>query len=438
MPRTIIGLTSHVPPDNSVIVYPKIKMLFSKMLANSGIIDRQSLDRYVANQALPPEPTEIDVSNPSSDGAFRVVSADDLDFGVQSECRLFVPDVVCRDTILSVAQLNLRNSRRVEFTNCIITGDVSISMTEFPLQTVYLDGCLVLGKVIVYGIGNPQAETHITRLNCCRLTLQNLQIGSVQIDMCRLPALYLTDSHVQRLIIRSNVIENARLYHTTVHSADVDHAQFNLSKIGEKPTDCAALKSSSDLFKIIDDFAWGDTSKEDLFETLEFLKKHTALSSDRRSFNVVRQIEATLYQKSRAARWTMWMLGAMQRPIVPFLFAFCVLLVAALFYWLCPLKFLQNGTLVTSLSPADACYFSGVTMMTVGYGDIVPLGLARWLAIFESMFGVSLWALYIVALTRKYVDCVKHGGQLRVCATPAVCKIFALRHNPRVQLRAAV
>ena len=43
-------------------------------------------------------------------------------------------------------------------------------------------------------------------------------------------------------------------------------------------------------------------------------------------------------------------------------------------------------------------------MMTVGYGDIVPLGFARYIAIIEAALGITVWSMYVIALVRKYID----------------------------------
>ncbi|WP_163580932.1 potassium channel family protein [Gracilibacillus saliphilus] len=54
---------------------------------------------------------------------------------------------------------------------------------------------------------------------------------------------------------------------------------------------------------------------------------------------------------------------------------------------------LDDGKL-TKLPPfetlAHSFYFSGVTLMTVGYGDITPIGWGRLLALIESLIGYIL------------------------------------------------
>ncbi len=48
-----------------------------------------------------------------------------------------------------------------------------------------------------------------------------------------------------------------------------------------------------------------------------------------------------------------------------------------------------------------AFYFSAITYLTVGYGDICPLGQNRWLASVEGFVGVFLMAYFTVAFVRK-------------------------------------
>lgn len=40
-------------------------------------------------------------------------------------------------------------------------------------------------------------------------------------------------------------------------------------------------------------------------------------------------------------------------------------------------------------------YFSAVTLFSVGYGDIVPIGLGRFIAVFEALIGYILPAVFL-------------------------------------------
>ena len=44
----------------------------------------------------------------------------------------------------------------------------------------------------------------------------------------------------------------------------------------------------------------------------------------------------------------------------------------------------------------DVLYFSAVTMLTVGYGDIIPQGIGRWIAMVQALIGYILPAAFVV------------------------------------------
>ena len=138
-----------VPEIDDVVVEPKIGRPQIQMLEVCGINSWEALKWYVRHVREATMCEQLDVRRPARDGRFRVVMAEDLGFGDDSEHRLFEDSVVARDTILQIDYLHLRDSERVEFTNCIIVGDLNISMSDKKLRKVYLDRCLVLGGIVV-------------------------------------------------------------------------------------------------------------------------------------------------------------------------------------------------------------------------------------------------------------------------------------------------
>ncbi|WP_173917116.1 two pore domain potassium channel family protein [Halobacillus sp. Marseille-Q1614] len=40
-------------------------------------------------------------------------------------------------------------------------------------------------------------------------------------------------------------------------------------------------------------------------------------------------------------------------------------------------------------------YFSGVTLFTVGYGDMMPIGVGRWIALCEAVIGYTIPAALV-------------------------------------------
>jgi len=46
-------------------------------------------------------------------------------------------------------------------------------------------------------------------------------------------------------------------------------------------------------------------------------------------------------------------------------------------------------------------YHSGITFLTIGYGDFYPMGAVRWLSNVEGFVGVFLMSYFTVAFVRK-------------------------------------
>lgn len=47
-------------------------------------------------------------------------------------------------------------------------------------------------------------------------------------------------------------------------------------------------------------------------------------------------------------------------------------------------------------------YFSGVTILTIGYGDVSPVGVVRFLAVIQAMLGYALPSLLVLRLLEMY------------------------------------
>ncbi|CAG9612209.1 hypothetical protein BACCIP111899_01382 [Bacillus rhizoplanae] len=59
----------------------------------------------------------------------------------------------------------------------------------------------------------------------------------------------------------------------------------------------------------------------------------------------------------------------------------------------------EDGKMVTSHSFAlvEVClYFSAITLLSVGYGDITPIGIGRWIAIVEALIGYTMPFAFVV------------------------------------------
>ncbi|WP_164669994.1 potassium channel family protein [Virgibacillus doumboii] len=53
------------------------------------------------------------------------------------------------------------------------------------------------------------------------------------------------------------------------------------------------------------------------------------------------------------------------------------------------------GTVIHSL------YFSGVTLLTIGYGDITPIGIGRFIALVQALIGYVLPTAFVLRLVQS-------------------------------------
>lgn len=72
---------------------------------------------------------------------------------------------------------------------------------------------------------------------------------------------------------------------------------------------------------------------------------------------------------------------------------------------------LQEGSENLANVPMDAItrvqsvlYFSAVTLLSVGYGDLTPIGIGRWIAILEALIGYLMPAAFFVTTIVHYKE----------------------------------
>ena len=62
---------------------------------------------------------------------------------------------------------------------------------------------------------------------------------------------------------------------------------------------------------------------------------------------------------------------------------------------------IEGGKVISAEFPSvvlSSIYFSAVTMLTVGYGDITPIGIGRGIASFQALIGYIMPAAFVVRI----------------------------------------
>ncbi|ANB60152.1 potassium channel family protein [Anoxybacteroides amylolyticum] len=55
----------------------------------------------------------------------------------------------------------------------------------------------------------------------------------------------------------------------------------------------------------------------------------------------------------------------------------------------------------------DSVYFSATTLLAVGYGDVIPIGAGRWLAVTEALLGYIMPAAFVVRVVIDWEKDIK-------------------------------
>lgn len=138
-----------------------------------------------------------------------------------------------------------------------------------------------------------------------------------------------------------------------------------------------------------------------------------AVVTHRKDQGLVEGFYAEVKVKDRAGAFIRFLLNSLNRiawgygekPFRTFGVALCVIFGSAFFY-ASSSHVLVNGT-AKAVSFFEALYFSFITFATVGYGDYLPSGWLRIVAVCEALSGIFLAPLFLVALTRRYLRMYK-------------------------------
>lgn len=92
--------------------------------------------------------------------------------------------------------------------------------------------------------------------------------------------------------------------------------------------------------------------------------------------------------------------GYGERPFRTIGFAAIVIFVSAIFY---SYGYLYEGDALVKIDFFDSLYFSVITFTTVGYGHFAPSGWLKAISMLESLAGILITPLFLVALTRRFL-----------------------------------
>lgn len=270
--------------------------------------------------------------------------------------------------------------------------------------------------------GKPLDGFQLARTNLVDVNL--VQRGAKEGYKCRNVDFYranLTEAHFFGLDLRGSSLMKSKLICANLHCTRLD--------------DCNLL--GSDLTNArLETIDWGVMLKQEkrVVDAIEQNKGLRIMSLCQEAEEVARNIRKQcerqglfetagyFFKKEMTYRRYQMPLYSFKRVFSKFVDLFCgygesplrVVIFSMLFIFLCALSFFALGTAeqnpiypgMTGLKGTffeflNAIYFSVVTFTTLGYGDISPLGIARFVAAFEAFIGSFTMALFVVVFVKK-------------------------------------
>jgi len=319
-----------------------------------------------------------------------------LEFDV-NECRFYGKAIKIRNKILECENIRLKNSKEIEFINCIIIGQLSIIDDSGSIESVYMDNCIVTESLKFFGctIGS----VSITACNIKKIDYYNCKIRESSLSSCYIANLCFEVALISSFHMFCNKINRISKYQSKLDSftssgdlIELDATIKGINKVDYNPT----AFTNFDL-----DYSFDNIKNEvdERIETIGFLREKNLLSKSR-NLEILASYELQKISSGNVITKAITRLfHGFNNPYLLLSYAALVVTAFSAFYYF-------FGSLVSNNIPAtefwQCFYFSGVTFTTIGYGDIHPQNLTRFVAMFEGFIGVILSSSILVSMVNKF------------------------------------
>jgi hypothetical protein len=369
------------------------------LLRDNGIQDQQNLRDWIAGRSVIKH----------GEAEFQVVTAKDL--GLDDENRWHFPDFKIREVIVDCEEVLLQNSSNIIVKDCAFLGSLIIgNKTSRPIK-LSLDTVVVGERLIVYGNEFPVSPASLTDVRSPLLRLDNFQCDDLHVDGCAFASTQLLRLTCNVLSVAHNQLGTLEVTDGKFKSVRFPPGQVDLSSLQRLSKSWMWLRRSPAAFKpfsiptrrsfdeAADEISRGEAVRR-LVETLDFLQEHSEDLFSRRQAAELKYQRALAESPGSFSTALITLTGALVKPMRIVGLAAATIVFFSLAYLYGDLRFEQKEVKTFW----EALYFSGLTFTTIGYGDITPMGCARFLAVLEGLFGIVLSSALVVSLVRRHIE----------------------------------
>jgi len=264
--------------------------------------------------------------------------------------------------------------------------------TGFPLPTMGHEGESYLD---LRGVRIEQTQidkAHLRRVNLRWAVFRDVGFKNARLEDCNLSHATFSECYLRHARFDGCDLVNARF----------DSCDFSQAVIAESRIDFASFKNCEIQLENIR-FRAG-ASEQAMVRVCRSLKLNAMSMGNFADAGELTYLEKTherraLYARGKWAAWLSsalqdWMWGYGERPWrLALVMIFNIVAFGSLLHWLDPLP---------GKTWWEHVYFSGITYLTVGYGDLAPHSpLARLLSVICAAAGIATFGLLIASVTKK-------------------------------------
>ncbi len=323
---------------------------------------------------------------------------------------IFHDDGVCmRDDLVLDRKLVLldncviSSSQVIECRNCVFAGNVQILLEDTECSPS-IHNSIFLGELSISISGSssevrmqPTLELHSSFASSLIIYSSNLSLLKIYGNVFRAAKFY--DSKISALRVSANKFAGLSLANFSSDSTYFGPDQIPLNPIIEERTNCATLPFSPEELAHLQSSSRARTSEEvSRADTLDFLLGEADFRSNQAAKAHLKYLQLIDRSSKGPVRVAVWMCGGLLKPYRVLVCSALCIFIYAFLYWI------SIEELSAASSYLDCLYFSAISFTTIGFGDIVPSGIARFLSVSEGFAGIIFSSALVASIIRKYAE----------------------------------